>query len=117
MKTFYLKSLGCKQNQLEGQIITNELLSLGYIIAPDIQNSDIYILNSCSVTSHADSQVSYLLNQAKRTNPNIKTILTGCVAQTYKQHSTFDYSNIDLILGNSEKMHIKDYMDKLFSND
>ena len=77
MKTFYLKSLGCKQNQLEGQIITNELLSLGYIIAPDIQNSDIYILNSCSVTSHADSQVSYLLNQAKRTNPNIKTILTG----------------------------------------
>ncbi len=117
MKTFYLKSLGCKQNQLEGQIITNELLSLGYIIAPDIQNSDIYILNSCSVTSHTDSQVSYLLNQAKRTNPNIKTVLTGCVAQTYKQHSTFDYSNIDLILGNSEKMHIKDYMDKLFSND
>ena len=117
MKTFYLKSLGCKQNQLEGQIITNELLSLGYIIAPDIENADIYILNSCSVTSHTDSQVSYLLNQAKRINPKIKTILTGCVAQTYKQHNSFDYSSIDLILGNSEKMNIKSYIEKLFSND
>ena len=117
MKTFYLKSLGCKQNQLEGQIITNELLSLGYIIAPDIKNADIYILNSCSVTSHTDSQVSYLLNQAKRINPKIKTIFTGCVAQTYKQHNSFDYSGIDLILGNSEKMNIKSYIEKLFSND
>lgn len=116
MKTFYIKSLGCKQNQLEGQIISNELISLGYISTSKIEKADIYILNSCSVTSHTDSQVSYLLKQAKRTNPNIKTILMGCVAQTYKQHNSFDYSNIDLILGNSEKMHIKDYIKNLSSD-
>ena len=117
MKTFFIKSLGCKQNQLEGQIILNELISLGYKNVSSIKNADIYILNSCSVTSHTDSQVSYLLNKTKRLNPNIKTILIGCVAQTYKQHNSFDYSNIDLILGNSEKMHIKDYIKNLFSND
>ena len=116
MKTFYIKSLGCKQNQLEGQIISNELISLGYVSTSKIEKADIYILNSCSVTSHTDSQVSYLLKQAKRTNPNIKTILMGCVAQTYKQHNSFDYSNIDLILGNSEKMHIKDYIKNLSSD-
>ncbi len=117
MKAFYIKSLGCKQNQLEGQIIADKLLSMGYTFVDEIKNADIYILNSCSVTSHTDSQVSYLLNYAKRINPNIKTILMGCVAQTYKQHEFFDYSNIDLVLGNIEKMNIQKYIDKLFSDE
>ena len=112
MKSFYIKSLGCKQNQLEGQIIENELIKIGYQKADDLNSSDIYILNSCTVTSHSDSQVNYLLNHAKKTNPNIKTVLCGCVAQTYKQHEHFDYSNIDLVLGNSEKIFIEDYIEK-----
>lgn len=112
MKKFYLKSLGCKQNQLEGQIIENELLKIGYEKTDVLDDADIFILNSCTVTSHSDSQVNYLLNQAKKQNPNIKTILTGCTAQTYKQHENFDYSNIDLILGNSEKIFIEEYIEK-----
>ena len=87
MKKFYLKSLGCKQNQLEGQIIENELIKIGYIKTDKLEDSDIYLLNSCSVTSHSDSQVNYLLHHAKKINPNIKTVLLGCVAQTYKQHN------------------------------
>jgi len=115
MKKFCLKSLGCKQNQLEGQIIQNELEDAGYIFAP-VEEADIYILNSCTVTSHSDSQVTYLLNLAKRKNPNIKTVLTGCVAQTYKQHKDFNYSGFDLILGNVEKMDIVKYIEKNFEN-
>ena len=112
MKKFYLKSLGCKQNQLEGQIIENELIKIGYIKTDNLEESDIYLLNSCSVTSHSDSQVNYLLHHAKKINPNIKTVLLGCVAQTYKQHEAFNYSDIDLILGNSEKIFIEEYIDK-----
>ena len=112
MKKFYLKSLGCKQNQLEGQIIENELIKIGYIKTDKLEDSDIYLLNSCSVTSHSDSQVNYLLHHAKKVNSNIKTVLLGCVAQTYKQHEAFNYSDIDLILGNSEKIFIEEYIDK-----
>lgn len=119
MKKFNLKSLGCKQNQLEGQIIENELIKIGYQKTEDVNDADIFILNSCTVTSHSDSQVNYLINQAKKINPNIKTILTGCTAQTYKLHENFDYSNIDLILGNQEKIYIEDYIEKqgLFVDD
>jgi len=117
MKKFYLKSLGCKQNQLEGQIIQKELENLGYINVEDIKKADIYILNSCTVTSHSDSQVNYLLNHAKKINSEIKTVLTGCCAQTYKQHSNFNYSNIDLILGNTEKIDINKYINELFTKD
>lgn len=109
---FYLKSLGCKQNALEGQIIQNELIKSGYIETEDIKDADIYILNSCSVTSHSDSQTNYLLNQAKKIKPEIKTVLTGCCAQTYKLHQDFDYSDIDLILGNEEKINIAEFIEK-----
>ncbi|MBR2069219.1 MAG: tRNA (N(6)-L-threonylcarbamoyladenosine(37)-C(2))-methylthiotransferase MtaB [Candidatus Gastranaerophilales bacterium] len=109
---FYLKSLGCKQNALEGQIIQNELINKGYIEVSDIKEADIYILNSCSVTSHSDSQTNYLLNHAKKINPSVKTVLTGCCAQTYKLHKDFNYSDIDLIIGNTEKTNIADYIKK-----
>lgn len=115
MKKFFIKSLGCKQNQLEGQIIQNKLISCGFEQVKNIKNADIYILNSCTVTHHADSQTNYLLHHAKNINPDIKTVLTGCVAQTMKEHKNFDYSNIDLILGNSEKIKIEEYINKIFS--
>ena len=117
MKKFIIKSLGCKQNQLEGQIIQNKMLDLGYELTDDTKQADIYILNSCTVTSHSDSQTNYLLNHAKKQNPNIKTILTGCTAQTIKEHKDFDYSNIDLILGNSEKIKIGEYIKNLFTSE
>ena len=109
---FYLKSLGCKQNALEGQIIHNELINNGYLEASDIKDADIYILNSCSVTSHSDSQTNYLLHHAKKINPKVKTVLTGCCAQTYKLHKDFKYDEIDLIIGNSEKINIVEYIEK-----
>ena len=116
MKSFFIKSLGCKQNALEGQIIASNLIKNNYHQVNSLSKADIYILNSCTVTSHSDSQVNYLINSAKKKNPNIKTILVGCVAQTYKQHKNFDYTNIDLILGNSEKMEIEKYIGKLFED-
>jgi len=109
---FFIKSLGCKQNQLEGQIIADNLTLNGLKQTSNLKEADFYILNSCSVTSHTDSEVHYLLNQAKKINSSIKTILTGCVAQTVKQHKSFNYSAADVVLGNTEKMDIFKYLDE-----
>ena len=82
MKKFYIKSLGCKTNQIEGQIITEALSNKGYIQVLDKKEADIFILNSCTVTAHSDNQAIYLLKQIKKENPEIKLVLTGCSAQT-----------------------------------
>ena len=111
MTNFYLKSLGCKQNILEGAVISDILKQNGFTEVDELIEADIYILNSCSVTSHSDSQVNYLLNQARKLKPQIKIILTGCCAQTYKDKD-FDYTRADLVLGNSEKMQIVKYINK-----
>lgn len=113
-RKFVIKTLGCKTNAIEGQIIIDELEKMGFLQVQDCKDADIFILNSCSVTSHSDSQSSYLLNRAKRENPLIKNILTGCVAQTIGLHKNFDTKNIDLILGNDEKLELRKYIDELF---
>ena len=46
MKKFYLKSMGCKSNQFEGQIVAQELSKNGYSQVDDIKNANFYILNS-----------------------------------------------------------------------
>ena len=113
-RKFVIKTLGCKTNAIEGQIIIDELEKMGFLQVQDCKDADIFILNSCSVTSHSDSQSSYLLNRAKRENPFIKNILTGCVAQTIDLHKNFDTTNIDLILGNDEKLELRKYIEELF---
>ena len=111
---FVLKTLGCKTNAIEGQIIANQLVQMGFSEVQEYNDADIFVLNSCSVTSHSDSQSAYLLNRAKRENPLIKNILTGCVAQTVDLHKNFDVKNVDLILGNNEKLELKEHIEGLF---
>lgn len=109
-KKFFIKTLGCKTNEIESQIIKESLLNKGYIKTDNRLEADIYILNSCTVTSHSDNQALYLIKQIKKDKPDIKIILTGCLAQTGNP----DEINADLILGNNEKLDIDKYIEKLF---
>ncbi len=105
--------MGCKTNQIEGQIIQDELLNSGYILAQSPEACDIYILNTCSVTSHADNQALHLIKQVRHNNSAAKIVLTGCFAQTAKD---LDKIDADIILGNDEKLEIVKYLDKLSLN-
>ena len=50
-----------------------------------IEDADYYILNSCSVTHKSDNEAFYLLRAAKNKNKDVKTIITGCIAQIEKE--------------------------------
>ncbi len=115
-KKFVIKTLGCKTNAIEGQIIANQLVEIGFQEVDKYKDADVFILNSCSVTSHTDSQCAYLLHRAKRENPLIKCLLTGCVAQTIDLHKNFDTKDIDFILGNNEKLEIEKYINEICCN-
>ncbi len=105
MKKFIIKTLGCKTNQLESATIVELLSCNGFKEVQNIRDADFYILNSCSVTHIADSKNLSYLRLAKRENPNIKTVLTGCMAQLQKEKLLND--NIaDFVIGNYEKNDI-----------
>lgn len=110
MVSFLLKSMGCKSNQFEGQIIEEKLINKGFNKVNDIKKADFYILNSCTVTHKSDSETLYLLRNAKHINPQIKTILTGCVAQVDSEElKKLEY--IDYLYGNDDKFNLANYLE------
>ena len=105
MKKFIIKTLGCKTNQVESALIAELLIKNDFSETDNIKEADYYILNSCSVTQIADGKNLSYLRRAKRENPNIKTVLTGCMAQLQKQ-SILDKKISDIVIGNYEKNDI-----------
>lgn len=111
---FFIKSLGCKTNQIEGQMIAEELVNSGFEPVLSQNLCDFFILNTCSVTSHADNQALYLIKQFRAKNKKAKVVLTGCFAQTAKG---LDKIDADIILGNDEKLEIAKYLKSFSENE
>lgn len=97
--------MGCKSNQFEGAIIRENLNLNGMIEVEKIEDADIYILNSCSVTHKSDNEAMYLLRSAKHKNPSVKTLITGCVAQIEKE-KLLENDFVDMVVGNDEKLEL-----------
>ena len=108
-KKFYLKSMGCKSNQFEGQIVAQNLVEAGYTQVKKQEDSDYYILNSCSVTHKSDNEALYLLRHAH--SLGLKTILTGCVAQIEKEKLLAE-PYIDYVYGNEDKFKIAELLEE-----
>lgn len=79
-------TFGCKINQYESQVLREKYILENYVIVDKIELADVVIINSCSVTSHADKQCNQLIKKILLNNPTTKIILTGCYAKvSYKQ--------------------------------
>ena len=103
MQKFYLKSMGCKSNQFEGQIVTEKLVEAGFEEVKKPEEAELYILNSCSVTHKSDNEAMYLLRHAH--SLGLKTVLTGCIAQIEKE-KLLEEPFIDAVFGNEDKFNL-----------
>ena len=103
MKKFLINTMGCKSNQFESALIKENLVHNGFSEVKKLEEADIYILNSCSVTHKSDNEAMYLLRHAKHKNPDIFTVVTGCMAQIEKQE-LLKNDFIDLVVGNDDKL-------------
>lgn len=107
--------MGCKSNQFESSIIKENLIKNGLEEVKQLEQADIFILNSCTVTHKSDNEAFYLLRNAKNKNHNIKTILTGCIAQVEKEH-LLKKDFIDIVIGNDEKLKMFEILNQLQSD-
>lgn len=103
--TIGLTTLGCKVNQCDSAAIAGELQSAGHILVPFDSFADVYIINTCTVTSFADFQARQLIRRAKRANPAARIVVTGCYAQTQPQTLTA-IDGVTLVVGNDNKHRI-----------
>lgn len=107
-------TLGCKVNQYESESIKNQLVKKGYEEVSFEESADLYIVNSCTVTSIADKKTRNILRRAKKLNENSTVIVTGCYAQTNSKE-LLEIDEIDYVVGNSNKSGLVRFIEDLDS--
>jgi threonylcarbamoyladenosine tRNA methylthiotransferase MtaB len=100
-----LRSIGCRTNQEEAAALRAEFLSLGYSVVDDIEKADVVVVNTCSVTLHAESKTRRFIRSLSSAAPAAKILVTGCFAQ---QHGVLiqKYPGVEWVVGNADKHRI-----------
>ena len=100
-----IETHGCKLNQADSQALARRFVSAGYRIVSLADGPDIYVLNSCTVTHVADAKARQALRAARRRNPAMTVVATGCYAQRAPEQLK-RIAGVDLVLGNFQKSQI-----------
>lgn len=95
-------TLGCKVNQYESQAMLKSLVSAGFTAVNSVEESDVVLVNSCTVTSTSDRKVRQAIHKAKRENPAAILVLTGCLPQAFPKVAK-SITEADIVLGNSNR--------------
>ncbi|MGH7257289.1 MAG: tRNA (N(6)-L-threonylcarbamoyladenosine(37)-C(2))-methylthiotransferase MtaB [Nitrospiraceae bacterium] len=104
-----LHTLGCRLNQVETSVLGNLLTRRGFEIVPFGESTDLFVLNTCSVTENAEKDCRYAVRKTLRRSPDAFVAVTGCYAQTGSEQLR-QVPGIDMVLGNQFKMDLAAYL-------
>ncbi|WP_300799107.1 tRNA (N(6)-L-threonylcarbamoyladenosine(37)-C(2))-methylthiotransferase MtaB [uncultured Alistipes sp.] len=95
-------TLGCKLNFSETSTLAREFERGGFVRVSPTAEADICVINSCSVTEHADKKCRNLIRRLHRRNPQAIIAVTGCYAQL-KPEEIAAIDGVDIVLSNNDK--------------
>lgn len=95
-------TLGCKLNYAETSTYERNFIRAGYESVPWNSKADLYIINTCSVTEHADRKSRNIIRKIHRTAPEATIVVTGCYAQL-KRQEVEALEGVSLVFGADEK--------------
>ena len=114
MKVFF-HTLGCKVNQYETQEMREQLTKNGYEITDDESKADIFVINSCTVTSESDRKTRQSVRHYKKKYPESTVVLTGCVPQSFPEMAE-KLTEADIVLGNRNNNLLVNSLNEYFAN-
>lgn len=103
-------TLGCKVNSAETDVLAASFVERGYDVVDFNEISDVYLINTCTVTHQADSQCRNIINRARKSSPEAVIAVTGCYAQA-DPSGVSKIPGVDLVLGTREKYSIFDHLE------
>jgi threonylcarbamoyladenosine tRNA methylthiotransferase MtaB len=112
MKKVAFYTLGCKLNYSETSSIGRLFIDNGYEKVDFHEKADIYVINTCSVTDHADKKCRKVVKEALKHSPEAYIAIIGCYAQLKPQEIS-EIPGVDIVLGASEKFQLMDYIGEL----
>ena len=106
-----LTTLGCKVNQFETETMEGLFRQRGYAIVPFDEAADVYVINTCSVTSLGEKKSRQLIRRARRLNERAVIAVTGCYAQVAPEEIRA-IEGVRVVLGTKERAGIVDHVER-----
>lgn len=110
MKKIAFTTLGCKVNMYDTEAMQELFAEKGYEIVDFDGYSDIYVINTCTVTNFGDKKSRQIIRRAKKHNPNAIVAATGCYAQVAPEELE-NVEGINIIIGTKDRSKIVDIIE------
>ena len=101
-KTASYITLGCKLNYAETSTYERGFINAGYESVPWNKGADLFVINTCSVTEHADKKSRNIIRKLHKVSPDATIVVTGCYAQL-KKAEVESLEGVSLVFGANEK--------------
>ena len=106
-KTASYITLGCKLNYAETSTYERGFINAGYESVPWNKGADLFVINTCSVTEHADKKSRNIIRKLHKVSPDATIVVTGCYAQL-KKAEVEALEGVSLVFGANEKSSLVD---------
>lgn len=111
MPTVAFHTLGCKVNHYETEAIWQLFEQKGYQRTDFEKTSDVYVINTCTVTNTGDKKSRQVIRRAVRKNPDAVICVTGCYAQT-SPAEIMAIPGVDVVVGTQDRIKMLDYIEQ-----
>jgi ribosomal protein S12 methylthiotransferase len=110
-------NLGCPKNEVDSEVMQSLLLKQGYTLTDQINQAQIFILNSCAFIQPAkEESIQEIIELVKLKGKNKKLVVAGCLAQRYAKNLWEKIPEIDGLLGINQLSHIGTACDEVLKN-
>ena len=111
MPTVAFHTLGCKVNHYETEGIWRMFKENGYERVDFNRQSDVYVINTCTVTNTGDKKSRQVIRRAIRKNPEAVVCVTGCYAQT-SPGEIMEIPGVDVVVGTQNRKNMIMYIEE-----
>lgn len=115
-----LVSLGCPKNQVDADIMAHRLLKAGHTTTTDLTKADVCIINTCGfITSAKEEALENIFNavSARLQNRKLKIIVTGCLAERYRDEIILDIPEVNAVVGIGSNGDICEIVEEVYKGD
>lgn len=113
-------SLGCPKNQVDADVMCHSLLLKGHTTTGDLSEADGILVNTCGFIESAKEEAIENILMAcsyKEQNPNLKVIVTGCLAERYKEQIRQEIPEVDAVVGIGSNKALPAILDRVFGGE
>ena len=114
-KTVAFYTLGCKLNFSETSTLARQFQEMGFQRVSPSSEADVYVINTCSVTEHADKKCRQAIRKFAKRSPNAFIAVVGCYSQL-QPHEIARIEGVDLVFGTHGRENVPAYINATGKN-